>query len=49
LALSPQCGFASTLEGNLVTVQDEEAKLQLIAETAKEVWGSAASIKRTGT
>jgi len=49
LALSPQCGFASTLEGNLVTVQDEEAKLRLIAETAKEVWGSAASIKRTGT
>ena len=49
LALSPQCGFASTLEGNLVTVQDEEEKLRLIAETAKEVWGSAASIKRTGT
>jgi len=49
LALSPQCGFASTLEGNLVTVQDEEAKLRLIAETAKEVWGSTASIKRTGT
>jgi 5-methyltetrahydropteroyltriglutamate--homocysteine methyltransferase len=41
LALSPQCGFASTLEGNLVTLQDEEGKLRLVAETAKEVWGRA--------
>jgi len=49
LALSPQCGFASTLEGNLVTVQDEEAKLRLVADTAREVWGSTAQIKRTGT
>jgi 5-methyltetrahydropteroyltriglutamate--homocysteine methyltransferase len=39
LALSPQCGFASTLEGNLVTVQDQEAKLRLVADTAREVWG----------
>ena len=39
LALSPQCGFASTIEGNLVSVADEEAKLRLVAETAKEVWG----------
>jgi 5-methyltetrahydropteroyltriglutamate--homocysteine methyltransferase len=39
LALSPQCGFASTLEGNLITTQDEEGKLRLVAETAKEVWG----------
>ena len=38
LALSPQCGFASTIEGNLVSVADEEAKLRLVAETAKEVW-----------
>jgi len=38
LALSPQCGFASTLEGNLVTARDEEAKLRLVAETAKEIW-----------
>jgi 5-methyltetrahydropteroyltriglutamate--homocysteine methyltransferase len=42
LALSPQCGFASTLEGNLLTVQDEEAKLRLVAETAREVWGHEA-------
>jgi len=39
LALSPQCGFASTLEGNLVTMQDEEGKLRLVADTANEVWG----------
>jgi 5-methyltetrahydropteroyltriglutamate--homocysteine methyltransferase len=39
LALSPQCGFASTMEGNLVTAADQEAKLRLVAETAQEVWG----------
>lgn len=39
LALSPQCGFASTMEGNAVTVADQEAKLRLVAETAQEVWG----------
>ena len=38
LALSPQCGFASTMEGNLVTAADQLAKLQLVAETAQEVW-----------
>jgi 5-methyltetrahydropteroyltriglutamate--homocysteine methyltransferase len=49
LALSPQCGFASTLEGNLLSVEDQEAKLRLVAETAREVWGKsavAASFKR---
>ncbi len=40
LALSPQCGFASTQEGNLVTGADQEAKLRLVAETAREVWGA---------
>jgi 5-methyltetrahydropteroyltriglutamate--homocysteine methyltransferase len=38
LALSPQCGFASTMEGNLLTPDDQEAKLRLVAETAREVW-----------
>jgi 5-methyltetrahydropteroyltriglutamate--homocysteine methyltransferase len=38
LALSPQCGFASTWEGNLVSEADQEAKLRLVAETAREVW-----------
>ncbi|HSD85109.1 MAG TPA: methionine synthase, partial [Anaerolineae bacterium] len=41
LALSPQCGFASTEEGNLVTPADQEAKLRLVAEVAQEVWGTA--------
>ena len=43
LALSPQCGFASTMEGNLVTPADQQAKLQLVAQTAKEVWGTVVS------
>jgi 5-methyltetrahydropteroyltriglutamate--homocysteine methyltransferase len=40
LALSPQCGFASTMEGNLLTPADQEAKLRLVAETAREIWGT---------
>ena len=40
LALSPQCGFASTEEGNLLTVEEEVAKLRLVSETAKEMWGA---------
>lgn len=39
LAISPQCGFASTMEGNLLTEDEQWAKLQLVAETAREVWG----------
>jgi methionine synthase II (cobalamin-independent) len=38
LALSPQCGFASTMEGNLLSENDQWAKLRLVAETAKRVW-----------
>jgi 5-methyltetrahydropteroyltriglutamate--homocysteine methyltransferase len=41
LALSPQCGFASTEEGNLISPADQEAKLRLVAETAREVWGGS--------
>jgi 5-methyltetrahydropteroyltriglutamate--homocysteine methyltransferase len=40
LALSPQCGFASTEAGNLLTPADQEAKLRLVAETARAVWGT---------
>jgi len=43
LALSPQCGFASTEEGNLLSLSDQAAKLRLIGETAREVWGTRAS------
>lgn len=39
LCLSPQCGFSSTVEGNAVTVEQEQAKLRLIVETAADVWG----------
>ena len=38
LCLSPQCGFASTAEGNLLTLEDQIAKLRLVVETAWEVW-----------
>jgi len=44
LALSPQCGFASTMEGNAVTRADQEAKLRLVAETAQEVWGRSVPV-----
>jgi 5-methyltetrahydropteroyltriglutamate--homocysteine methyltransferase len=39
LCLSPQCGFASTEEGNAVTEDIQWGKLALVAETAREVWG----------
>lgn len=38
LGLSPQCGFASTLPGNLVTFDDQRAKLELLATVARDVW-----------
>jgi 5-methyltetrahydropteroyltriglutamate--homocysteine methyltransferase len=38
LALSPQCGFASTWEGNRITAEQQAAKLRVVAETAREVW-----------
>ena len=38
LSLSPQCGFASTVAGNPVTVDDEKAKLELIVDVARDVW-----------
>jgi 5-methyltetrahydropteroyltriglutamate--homocysteine methyltransferase len=39
LCLSPQCGFSSTVEGNVLTYDDEVAKLRLIVEVADEIWG----------
>jgi 5-methyltetrahydropteroyltriglutamate--homocysteine methyltransferase len=39
LALSPQCGFASTAPGNLLTVDEERRKLELVVSTARNVWG----------
>jgi 5-methyltetrahydropteroyltriglutamate--homocysteine methyltransferase len=39
LCLSPQCGFSSTVEGNNVGYEEQLAKLRLIVEVAREVWG----------
>jgi 5-methyltetrahydropteroyltriglutamate--homocysteine methyltransferase len=39
LCLSPQCGFASTEEGNVLAEDEQWAKLRMIAELSKEVWG----------
>ncbi|MFD0668391.1 5-methyltetrahydropteroyltriglutamate--homocysteine S-methyltransferase [Ramlibacter sp. MAHUQ-53] len=39
LALSPQCGFSSTVHGNNIAVEDQRTKLRLVVETAQEVWG----------
>ena len=41
LAISPQCGFASTVAGNPMTEADERAKLKLVTETAAAIWGRA--------
>jgi 5-methyltetrahydropteroyltriglutamate--homocysteine methyltransferase len=41
LALSPQWGFASTMEGNLLTEEEQWGKLGLVAKTARQVWGDA--------
>ncbi|HZU69591.1 MAG TPA: cobalamin-independent methionine synthase II family protein [Ktedonobacteraceae bacterium] len=43
LALSPQCGFASTMEGNRISFEDQRKKLELVARVAREVWGSSQS------
>jgi 5-methyltetrahydropteroyltriglutamate--homocysteine methyltransferase len=40
LCLSPQCGFASTEEGNLLSEDEQWAKLRMIVEVANEVWGA---------
>ncbi len=39
LCLSPQCGFSSTVHGNNIAVEAQRAKLKLVVETAREVWG----------
>jgi 5-methyltetrahydropteroyltriglutamate--homocysteine methyltransferase len=41
LAISPQCGFASTMEGNLLTEDEQWRKLKLVVDTATQVWGQA--------
>jgi 5-methyltetrahydropteroyltriglutamate--homocysteine methyltransferase len=41
LALSPQCGFASTFEGNLLTEDEQWRKMQLVVDVARQIWGGA--------
>ncbi len=41
LCLSPQCGFSSTVHGNQIMRDSQAAKLRLVIETAREVWGTA--------
>jgi 5-methyltetrahydropteroyltriglutamate--homocysteine methyltransferase len=41
LSISPQCGFASHQKGTALTFADQQAKLRLVVETAREVWGSS--------
>ena len=40
LALSPQCGFSSTVHGNNIAVEDQRNKLRLVIDTAREMWGA---------
>jgi 5-methyltetrahydropteroyltriglutamate--homocysteine methyltransferase len=42
LSLSPQCGFASSTEGNRLTEEQQMTKLRLVVEVADEVWGKEA-------
>ncbi len=41
LALSPQCGFASTAAGNLLSMDEQWKKLELVVDTARKVWGAS--------
>ena len=40
LALSPQCGFSTSIIGNQISAEDQKRKLKVIVETAEEVWGN---------
>jgi 5-methyltetrahydropteroyltriglutamate--homocysteine methyltransferase len=46
LCLSPQCGFASSTEGNRLTEDEQFAKLRLVVEVANEVWGQKTAVSR---
>ena len=39
LGIAPQCGFASTEEGNVITPDDQRRKLELLVKTAEAIWG----------
>lgn len=40
LAISPQCGFSSTAEGNVISLDDERKKLELCVSVARDIWGA---------
>lgn len=40
LAISPQCGFSTNVGGNLISEDDQKKKLELVVETARQVWGT---------
>ena len=40
LTITPQCGFASTMEGNVLTEEQQWAKLKLVVDVANKVWGA---------
>jgi len=39
IAISPQCGFSSDVVGNLLSEDDQKRKLEVVVETARQVWG----------
>ncbi len=39
LAMSPQCGFSTSIVGNRISVEEQKRKLQVLVETAKDIWG----------
>ena len=39
IAISPQCGFSSDVVGNLISEDDQRRKLEVVVETARQVWG----------
>jgi 5-methyltetrahydropteroyltriglutamate--homocysteine methyltransferase len=39
IAISPQCGFSSDVVGNLISADDQKRKLEVVVETARQVWG----------
>ena len=43
LAISPQCGFSSTADGNVISMEGQMAKLMLCVKVAREVWGGVAA------
>jgi 5-methyltetrahydropteroyltriglutamate--homocysteine methyltransferase len=41
LALSPQCGFSTSIVGNRISMEDQKLKLQLLVDTARSIWGES--------